>query len=234
MPRHPAPALGWQDGQLEALKWLALGSMALDHVGRFLLGFPQDSWVFAGGRLAFPLFAFVLGLNLARDGDLPARARRTALRLALWCAVAVLPSVAMRGDPRVLNVLGTLALGALACWALAAQAPPVLRATALAAAAVGGLGVEFGVAGVLLTPAVFLLARRPGALEALAVAAALGLVAWGNARFGGPPAAALTLVAPALALLVRRLPVAMPRWQWAFYLAYPLHMAVIAALRSAG
>ncbi len=69
------------------------------------VGATQRSGVFAGGRLAFPLFALVLGLNLARPGDPVARARRTAARLAAWAAVSVLPSVLIRGRPGVGNVL---------------------------------------------------------------------------------------------------------------------------------
>jgi hypothetical protein len=69
----PASArLRFTDGQLEALKWIALASMFLDHFGRHLLGWGQDTWVFALGRIAFPLFAWVLALTWPA----PATARR--------------------------------------------------------------------------------------------------------------------------------------------------------------
>src|SRR3954462_15638704 len=103
-PRHAAP-LGFSNGQLETVKWLALGSMFIDHIGRHLLGWPQESWVFAAGRLAFPCFAFVLGANLARAGDRAGRSARTAMRLLVWGAISVLPSIWARGDPQVFNVL---------------------------------------------------------------------------------------------------------------------------------
>src|SRR5215212_1508190 len=102
-----AGPFGWSDGQLEALKWIALASMFLDHFGRHLLGYGQETWVFALGRVAFPLFVLVLALNLSRPGDRTARAPRTARRLALWCVVAVLPPVWARGEPMLVNVLGT-------------------------------------------------------------------------------------------------------------------------------
>src|SRR3954465_9533777 len=91
--------LSFTDGQPEALKWIALASMFLDHFGRHLIGYGQDTWVFALGRIAFPLFSLVLALNLSREGDPPARAARPALRLGAWCAVSVLPSIWARGEP---------------------------------------------------------------------------------------------------------------------------------------
>jgi len=53
------------DGTAEALKWLALVLMVLDHVNKYLY---NDAllWVFPIARLSFPLFGFVLAYNLAR------------------------------------------------------------------------------------------------------------------------------------------------------------------------
>src|SRR4051812_39387578 len=98
----------YTDGQLQALKWIALGSMFVDHFGRHLLGWGQHTWVFGVGRVAFPLFALVLACNLARTGDRAARAARTGWRLAITCAVSVLPSIWARGDPAIVNIFGTL------------------------------------------------------------------------------------------------------------------------------
>lgn len=232
---HAAP-LGFANGQLEALKWLALASMFTDHIGRHLLGWPQESWVFALGRLAFPLFAFVLGLNLARKGDRALRSGRTALRLGAWGAVSVLPSIWARGDPQVLNVLVTLGLGAAVCWAIASPAPLLLRLPAAVAAACAGWFAEFGTAGVLLVPAVFLACSQrepPPAFAATVVALMLAVATAAlNGQFGGWPAFAATLAALPLAALARLLPLAMPRWQLLFYAIYPVHLAIIGALKS--
>lgn len=233
LPVHGPPA-GWTNGQLETLKWIALGSMFIDHFGRLLLGFGMDTWVFAAGRLAFPLFAVVLGLNLARAGDQARRAARTALRLAAWCLVSVLPSVWARGDALLVNVLGTLSLGAAICWALASPAHPVWRAAVLAGAALAALYVEFGVAGVLLVAGTYLAARFATVPALLAAAAMLVLVGWNNAQFGGLPAWLGTLSAVPVAAAVRSLPLRMPRLKLAFYLVYPVHLALIGALREAG
>ncbi|HSW16069.1 MAG TPA: TraX family protein [Ramlibacter sp.] len=231
-PTNSAPLAGFTDGQLEALKWIALASMFLDHVGRLVLGYGQHTWVFALGRIAFPLFALVLALNLAREGDRAGRALRTARRLALWCAIAIVPSVLARGEPYLLNVLGTLALGAMLCWVFTADVRPNLRAGVFAFAAVGCWFVEFEVGGVFLVPAIFLWRTR-GLREAGALAAVLLLlVGWLNGYFGGWPAFAGTMSAAAIALLVRQWPVRMPRLKAAFYVIYPLHLALIAAWKT--
>ncbi len=230
-PPHPAP-LGFADGQLEALKWLALVSMFIDHVGRHLLGWPQESWVFAAGRLAFPCFAFVLAVNLARAGDRERRCGRTALRLLAWGAISVLPSIWARGDPQMLNVLVTLGLGAALCWLVESPAPALLRIPACLVVAAAAWFAEFGIGGVFLVPAVYLACtqRFPG----LVVVAALLLLATAalNGQFGGAAAFAATLAAVPFAAAVRALPLAMPRWQLLFYAIYPVHLALIGALKS--
>ncbi|TFY98198.1 TraX family protein [Ramlibacter humi] len=226
--------LGFTDGQLETLKWLALGSMVTDHIGRHLLGMPNESVPFLAGRIAFPLFALVLGLNLARQGDRPARSSRTALRLAAWGLVAVLPSIWARGDPQVVNVLVTLALGAGLCWAVDSPAAVPLRMLACIAMAIASWWCEFGVGGAFLVVAVYLYATRPDpgvALVALLLLFATGLL---NQRYAGGPALWATVVAWPIAAAVHELPLSMPRWQLLFYAIYPLHLAAIGALKAWG
>ena len=233
-PSSCVAPLGYTDGQLETLKWIALASMFLDHFGRHLLGYGQDTWVFALGRIAFPLFAFVLALNLAREGDRAARAARTVRRLGIWCAVSVLPSIWARGDPAVVNVLGTLGLGAALCWTFAAPARPAVGVGACIGVAVASIHVEFGLAGVFLILAIYLWAtqRRP---ETAALAVLLFLMTCQfNMSLDGVPALLGTLAGVPIAWAVRRLPVVVPRIRLAFYLVYPLHLALIGVLKTPG
>lgn len=219
---------------MEALKWVALASMLLDHIGRLALGYGQATWVFAGGRLAFPLFAIVLGLNLARTGDRAERSARTTLRLAFWCAVSVGPSVWARGHPEVVNVLGTLGLGALLCWLAEAHLHAIVRLTLAVPVIVAAPHVEFGLPGVLLVFAVYAAATRPGIATVVAAAASLLLTGWLNARHGGWAAMAGTLGALPLLVLVRGLPLRVSRLGRAFYIVYPAHLALIAAWQALG
>lgn len=224
---HVRPAPAFTDGQLETLKWIALASMFLDHFGRHLLGWGQDTWVFAGGRIAFPLFAFVLGMNLARGGDQAARAARVASRLGLWAGISVFPSVLARGDPHVINVLATLSLGAALCWTLVSGRSVLLRLAACIAIALASLHVEFGLAGVFLVSAVFVW-RNDAQWGSLLLAAVLFLsTGWLNASFGGAAAMLGTLACVPIAWAVSRLPVRAPRLQLAFYLVYPVHLGLI-------
>jgi hypothetical protein len=223
---------GFTNGQLEALKWIALVSMFLDHFGRHLLGYSNDTWVFAAGRIAFPLFALVLAVNLAREHGRAARAARTTRRLALWCALSVVPSILARGEPMLVNVFGTLALGAATCWSIAMNASLVPRVALCAAAAVASPHVEFGLAGVFLIPAIYLWCtdrQREAALLAVILLLLTGLL---NASLGGLPAMLGTLVSVPIAAIARRLPISAPRLQLAFYLVYPLHLSLIAAVKA--
>jgi hypothetical protein len=231
-PSLQAAPLGYTDGQLETLKWIGLASMFLDHFGRHLLGYGQDTWVFAMGRIAFPLFAIVLALNLAREGDRAARSARTARRLGVWCAVAVLPSIWARGEPMLLNVLGTLALGAALCWTLASQERTAVRVAVCIAVAVVSGHVEFGLGGVFLIPAIYLWATQRQPQAAILPVLLLLMTGWHNASLDGLPAMLGTLACVPIAWNVRRLLVMMPRYRLAFYLVYPLHLALIGALKS--
>jgi hypothetical protein len=235
-PSLDAAPLGYTDGQLEALKWIALASMFLDHFGRHLLGYGQDTWVYALGRIAFPLFAIVLALNLAREGDRAARSARTATRLGVWCAVSVLPSIWARGEPMLLNVLGTLALGAALCWTFASQERAAVRVAVCIAVAVVSGHVEFGLGGVFLIPAVYLWATQRQPQAAILAVLLLLMTGWLNASLeaslDGLPAMLGTLAGVPIAWTVRRLPVVVPRLRLAFYLVYPLHLALIGALKA--
>ncbi|MFM1990373.1 MAG: hypothetical protein RJA99_3330 [Pseudomonadota bacterium] len=218
----------WSTGQLEALKRIALISMVIDHVGRYALGAPETSWPFVLGRLAFPLFALVLAANLAREGDRPTRAARTAARLGLWAAVSVVPSWLARDVVLPLNVLATLALGALCCWAVSSLSPSPVRLGVGAAAILVSPLVEFGTAGVALVLLGCLTLSSPIRTVPVASAcAALGALAALNALFGGWMAGAATCIALPLALQMRVLPIRARRTKWFYYAFYPLHLLAI-------
>lgn len=53
------------DGTIEAIKWLSLFLMTLDHVNKYLFA-ERFTIIFDAGRVVMPLFAFVLSYNLAR------------------------------------------------------------------------------------------------------------------------------------------------------------------------
>src|SRR4051812_13044750 len=89
------PRLVIADGTLEALKWVGLLSMTLDHANKYLFA-QKLPGLFEVGRVAMPIFGFVLACNLARPGALESGAyARTIVRLALWGAIASAPYMAL-------------------------------------------------------------------------------------------------------------------------------------------
>ena len=92
-----APVLTLSSGTLEALKWVAPILMTFDHVNKHLLHASVPE-LFAAGRLAMPLFGFVLGYNPGRPDALADGAfRRTAIRLAVFGSIASVPFIALGG-----------------------------------------------------------------------------------------------------------------------------------------
>ena len=218
------------DAHLEALKWVAFGSMLIDHFGRYAFGLGTDSWAFAVGRLAFPLFALVLATNLARPGERTERAWRTSRRLAVWALISVIPSWWAREVWLPVNVLATLSIGAALCAVLDSRCSALIRGSAVAVGAAAGFFVEFSVPGVLLVLAIQRL-QVNGTIPSLCLAAAmLALTAGLNMSFGGPGAAIWTFAVLGAVLAVRVGRFGLRRRKWAFYLAYPAHFVLVGAL----
>ncbi|MGE4125505.1 MAG: TraX family protein [Pusillimonas sp.] len=90
-------ALRVPDGTVEALKWLALVLMTGDHVNKYLFNATLPV-LFEAGRVALPLFVFVLAYNLARPGTLERGVYGRAMsRLTVFGALASVPFVALGG-----------------------------------------------------------------------------------------------------------------------------------------
>ena len=217
-----APALVLSSGTLEALKWLALLLMTLDHVNKHLLHASVPE-LFAAGRLALPLFGFVLGYNLARAGALASGGySRTARRLTIFGSIATIPFVALGGlgwGWWPLNIMATLLIATVCAWLIEAGGPARLVAAA-AVFIVGGALVEFwwpGVAVCLLAwaycrrPRCFTLALWVGALASLYV---INRNLW-------------SLAALPLIFAATQAKIDLPRSRLGFYVYYPAHLVVL-------
>ena len=222
LPVSTAPPLVLSSGTLEALKWLALLLMTLDHVNKHLLHASVPE-LFAAGRLALPLFGFVLGYNLARPGALASGGySRTARRLAIFGSIATIPFIALGGlgwGWWPFNIMATLLVATLCAWLIEVGGPARLVAAA-AVFIVGGALVEFwwpGLAVCLLAwaycrrPSWFTLALWIGALASLYV---INRNLW-------------ALAALPLIFAAGRVNVNVPRGRLGFYVYYPAHLAVL-------
>jgi TraX protein len=223
------PALAITGGSLEALKWLGLVLMTLDHVNKYLLHDAVPA-LYDAGRIVMPLFAFVLAVNLARAGTLASGAYpRVMQRLAVAAVIASVPFIALGGlgwGWWPLNILATFLVATAAMYGFdrGGKANAFLACLTLL---VGGAFVEFWWPALAIIMGVWSYARRPSVaalLLGVAGVAALQLInqnAWAWA--------ALPFIAVAIAM-----PLRVPRLRWVFYVFYPAHLAAIWAIRELG
>jgi hypothetical protein len=227
-PRRSAlPRLRIASGSLEALKWIALLLMAGDHVNKYLLHASVPA-IFDAGRIVMPVFAVVLGYNLARPGTLERGAYgRVLQRLGLIAAVATVPFVALGGlgwGWWPLNVMAAFWVAAASMCLLERGGAGRITGAALLLL-VGGLFVEYWWAVLAIAMAAWSYTRRPNWLALFVGLAGLGSLHLVNRNWWA--FAALPMIGLASAVDLR-----VPRFRWAFYVFYPLHLAVIWALRS--
>lgn len=212
-------------GQQELVRWTAIVTMVVDHVGAVLLEPAAALPLRAVGRVAWPLFAFLLAYNVARRGVNPTRYLRP---LATWYFVSVLPYALAFGTFRP-NILATLFLAATGIAIVRYRdrldaRHPALVPLALVAVLAFSSFVEYGPAGVLLPVVAWWALERGGAPAWLAT---LLLVAAQNYPWSVWPAALLAIPVPWVAA---RLEVRIPRsgrLAWAFY---PAHLLLLGAI----
>ena len=221
---EPPPPLRLHAGTLEALKWLALALMVLDHVNTFLYGRPW-AWAYQAGRLVAPIFAFVLAYHLAQPAvEASGAAVRVMRRLAVAGLLASVPFMALIGRPLPLNILFTLGFGVAMVHALRQPS----RAWHLAAAViftVGGALGEFLHPGLLMFAAAWAYCRQPDAGRLAAWVASVALLVTVNGNLHA-------LLAVPLLLGARWVDLPLPRVRHLFYAAYPAHLALLWAWRA--
>jgi hypothetical protein len=213
----------------EALKWLALLTMTLDHVGKILLSDPLALDII--GRLALPLFAFLVAYNLVHRTRDPVR---FLARLMVLGLIAEPIYRVATGLPQM-NILFTLAFGLILATAFSPKWTAALptdqkwtvRLLALTALLVVGPILEYGMAGVA---AVAFLAQwsERGRMPDLLLAGVFLLTA--NAFVWYSPA---LLLAYPLVRLMERYPPKLKRAPMAlFYGYYPAHLALLVGVRA--
>eukprot|EP00456_Euglypha_rotunda_P051581 TRINITY_DN41655_c0_g1_i1.p1 TRINITY_DN41655_c0_g1~~TRINITY_DN41655_c0_g1_i1.p1 ORF type:complete len:304 (+),score=43.75 TRINITY_DN41655_c0_g1_i1:99-1010(+) len=207
------------DGSLESLKWLALALMVGDHVNKYLLS-GQVTTLYLLGRMAMPLFGFVLMYNLARPRVEAASVhRRVVKRLAAFGVLAT-PAFVLLVGWWPLNIMATLLVATFIAWLLELRTVGH-RSLALVTFVVGGTVVEFWWPGLLCCLGARSFIRRPSIKTAIAWLLATASLWFVNGNFAAM--AALPLI-----LGFSRIHVPLERQRWVFYAFYPAHLFVLA------
>lgn len=218
----------------EGLKLLACIAMLIDHIGA---GFGNSCLLRSIGRLAFPIFCFLLVEGFYHTGNL----RRYSLRLLICAVISELPyDLLLSGqwDLSRQNVMLTLLLG-LTMLRCMEQVPLYLAKVAMLlpfCIAAQGLRTDYGATGIALI-GVFALSRNiPHGflLELLCTS----LLFW----FMDSPLLSLAGISIPMQFLgiAALIPIHCysgrkctyaPAIQWAFYLFYPGHLMILHLLR---
>lgn len=216
----PLAQVQLSDGMVEALKFLALVLMVLDHTNRFVLDGNVPMFFYLG-RLAFPLFAIILGWNLARSDLFDSGAgSRMLKRLFLFGLVASFPYNVMLGYQWwQLNILFTLWAGAAIVHLVRKQdVASIVLAVALFAGS--GMVVDYAWYGVAVCITSWTYCRRPTWLSFFAWIASIASLTLINGNF-------LALLSVPIFLFASRKEIRFPRYRYFFYWFYPLHLAVL-------
>ncbi len=224
--RLKPPPLLLTDGTIEALKWLALLIMTGDHVNKYLFNATLPA-LFELGRLALPIFVFVLAYNLARPGLFKRGAYpRTMKRMALSGAAASVPFIALGGLGGgwwPLNIMFTLLVITATLYLLERGGHGHLLAAAMVFLVGGGM-VEYWWPAIILGLAVCSYRKRPTWTAAGLALLALTALWFINGNLWALAAVPLLPIAACLDLPI-------PRLRWVFYAYYPLHLGTLWLIR---
>ena len=220
------------------LKLIAICTMLIDHMGYTL--FPGVMWLRCIGRIAFPIFCFLIAEGCVYTHD----RKKYALRLLVFALLSEIPFNLMTGgwvwNPYDQNVLWTLLAGALVCWLMdwalkkRAASSFVLTGAVMVAAywLLELLNTDYGGWGMLLVAVFYGIHRAPGNTAGKMTAEVCGLVFFSIAVMGG----VLSIELWSLWALV-------PIWlyngqrgfsnkavQYGFYAFYPVHILILSLI----
>ena len=224
------------------LKLLAAACMLADHAGAILL--PQVLWLRCVGRLAFPIFAFLVAEGYEHTRDFWKYLRR----MAVFALLSEIPFDLARGsawDVGGQNVLVTFCLALLTLRGMDAlrresgwEKYAGMAAVAAAGWAAGELlRVDYGGWGVV-TVVLFSLCRA-GKYARLWML--LGMILLNGVCLGGLTAEVFGAAVSIQVLAVAAVPIVWlyngksgvrGRWRWAFYAFYPTHLLVLEGIRA--
>lgn len=220
------------------LKLIAICTMLIDHMGYTL--FPGVMWLRCVGRVAFPIFCFLIAEGCVYTHD----RKKYAARLLVFALLSEIPYNLMNSgmiwDPYDQNVLWTLLTGALVCWlidwALKKCTPLsfVLTGAAMVAAywLLEAFRTDYGGWGMLLVAAFYGVHRAPSGAVVKMIAQAFGLAFFSLGVMGGYLSIELwSLVSLAPIWLYNgQRGFSHKAVQYGFYAFYPVHILILSLI----
>ena len=220
------------------LKLIAICTMLIDHMGYTL--FPGVMWLRCVGRVAFPIFCFLIAEGCVYTHD----RKKYAARLLVFALLSEIPYNLMNSgmiwDPYDQNVLWTLLTGALVCWlidwALKKCTPLsfVLTGAAMVAAywLLEAFRTDYGGWGMLLVAAFYGVHRAPSGAVVKMIAQAFGLAFFSLGVMGGYLSIELwSLVSLAPIWLYNgQRGFSHKAVQYGFYTFYPVHILILSLI----
>ncbi|MDI9818523.1 MULTISPECIES: TraX family protein [unclassified Legionella] len=208
------------DSTLEALKWLAMLSMTVDHANRFF--WHTSSYAaYCFGRLAMPLFAFIFAYNLARPGVFERGFYfKTFRRLTFFGILATPAYMAMKGLHHLwpLNIMFMLLIAAFLFF-LYEKKGIVNILIALFLFLLGSAFVEYSWPGVLFCISCWFYCRNPSIFALIATFYSYYLIGHLNENNWA-------LVTLPLIIFAAKIELRLPRIPYFFYIYYPGHLTL--------
>ncbi|MGN7725127.1 TraX family protein [Luteimonas sp. 22616] len=196
----------------EALKWLAFAAMLVDHANKV---FADGAWAWAVpvGRVAFPVFAFLIGRHLLSE--------RLLVRLLAVGAVAAVPYMLALtpGSPLPLNILFSFAFAA----GVARLWTDGRRNYAGVLFVLAVMVCDYTLPGMLLILSCWAWWQERTRATWAMLASSLLMVCLLNGNL-------FALLAVPMVLLAAACDWRVPRVRHFFWIAYPVHLVVLAAL----
>ncbi|MGB7815565.1 MAG: TraX family protein [Methylotenera sp.] len=227
------PSLSLSSGAIETIKWLALLAMTLDHTNKILFQ-TKFAWMYNLGRLAMPLFGFVLAYNLAKPDAYKNHVYRRVVTHTFIIGLAATPFYKAAFHHAGLGALNIMFTLGLSTWIIclidksrhshSADSIIINRALALALFILGSLFVE----GQIIAVGYVLAAWTYCKMQKV-----WALLIWvlGTAGLGLINGNAWAIAVIPIILLISKINFKLPRLKWVFYAYYPLHLAILISIQ---
>lgn len=198
------------------LKLIAILSMTIDHIGYLL--FPKVTLLRIVGRIAFPIFAYLIAEGFVHTGDV----KKYLLRLGIFAILSEIPyDLVISGnvlDLEQQNIFFTLFAGLLAISLVSKTKSIVLQFGSIAVIALLAefIKVDYGSVGVMMIVLFYVFRERK--TERFFIVAMLILLIPGSTALY----ALLSFILIALHNKEQG-----PKMKWIFYLYYPVHLFIL-------